>query len=632
MTALAGLACTAMGQSVLAVTQPRYELRAGETVPIVAAQETLDFLIGAKRRDVAIVTAPAVAGASVMSGSSASTGLVASLNRAGNQILLGASLRMKPGEYTVNLSATGASGAQRQTTLTVVVKPHVTVPTGSTRPPVVLLNGWELGFTGACPVAASASDDFGNLAPYLVSDGVPVVYLFDNCLEDPGQTEEKLGNDLGTILNSITYDNGEQVPQIDLVGFSLGGLIARSYLAGLQPSAILTPTTTLVRNLVLIATPNFGSYVAGVYASSLAAGSQNAELEPGSSFLWNLATWNQLGDDLRGVNAIGIMGNAGTYVNTAGVSLGNASDGLVSLTSASLGFVSPAVAGTRIVPYCHVDPGVFTNTVLGAFDCDAAGIANVSTTTHETGIIVRSFLSGTTGWQSVGSAPSADPYLSKNGQLYFALVNGTDSYVSDLTEASFGTVPLINGGDTGNHFLRGFRLRDGRFIGPERVHRRGQLRHARVTARRRHDATLQAGHGDFLGRPTDRNQRQSGERRFDRHHHRQRFWIAVQWLPCGCRSVGFHHGAGVDPRFVEQYFDKGDLCHPSLTGLLTVQVFAAAGTDAIEVMAISQSTLAVTPTALQFSPTRDGGSSRARRAVHSDREQRERHTFLDGHG
>src|ERR1035441_5546146 len=25
---------------------------------------------------------------------------------------------------------------------------------------------------------------------------------------------------------------------------------------------------------------------------------------PGSSFLWNLATWNQRGDDLRGVNAL----------------------------------------------------------------------------------------------------------------------------------------------------------------------------------------------------------------------------------------------------------------------------------------------------------------------------------------
>jgi len=36
---------------------------------------------------------------------------------------------------------------------------------------------------------------------------------------------------------------------------------------------------------------------------SIAAGSQSAELVPGSALLWNLATWNQYYDDLRGVDA-----------------------------------------------------------------------------------------------------------------------------------------------------------------------------------------------------------------------------------------------------------------------------------------------------------------------------------------
>ena len=105
------------------------------------------------------------------------------------------------------------------------------------RPPVVLLNGWETGFTGTCPIATSSSITFGNLAQYLVADGVPIVYLFDNCAEDPNQTIETLGNDLATFLNSVKYDNGSQVQQIDLVAHSMGGLIVRSYLAGLQPQA-----------------------------------------------------------------------------------------------------------------------------------------------------------------------------------------------------------------------------------------------------------------------------------------------------------------------------------------------------------------------------------------------------------
>ena len=164
----------AAGQVSLDVRQTRYVVRAGEAVQIVAPRETIDFLAHARRRNVEIV-----AGDTTVPGG----GLVAAPNRAGDQILLGASLRVKPGEYTVKLSTTSAAGEQRQTTLAVEVQPRVSVPSGSTRNPVVLLNGWETGFTGACNTTSTA-DTFGNLAQYLVSDGVPVVYLFDNCLEE----------------------------------------------------------------------------------------------------------------------------------------------------------------------------------------------------------------------------------------------------------------------------------------------------------------------------------------------------------------------------------------------------------------------------------------------------------------
>src|ERR1019366_5905134 len=150
-----------------------------------------------------------------------------------------------------------------------------------------------------CPIATTSATTFGNLGQFLVGDGDPVVYLFDNCLEDPNQPIEILGNDLATFPSTILYENGTQVEQIDLVAHSMGGLIARSYLAGLQSNQTYTPPApALVRDLVLIASPNFGSFVAGNFVNGLAAGTQSPEMVPGSAFLWNLATWNQRGDDL----------------------------------------------------------------------------------------------------------------------------------------------------------------------------------------------------------------------------------------------------------------------------------------------------------------------------------------------
>ncbi len=184
--------------------------------------------------------------------------------------------------------------------------------------------------------------------------------------------------------------------------------------------------------------------------NEIPAGTQSGELVPGSSFLWNLATWNQHTDDLRGVNAIAVIGNAGEYLPnlSSGIENNNASDGIVSLTSASIGFVSPHQASaTRIVPYCHVDPSAFTNTTLGSFLCNAPGIANVTDQNQYTGQIVRSFLAGTSAWSSIGTTPATDPYLSQYGGMFFALVNAAGSYASDVSAVAWGTLQLQNGGD-----------------------------------------------------------------------------------------------------------------------------------------------------------------------------------------
>jgi len=424
----------------MALNQAKYEIQPGAPVPLSASSDTVDFVLKATKFSVV----PAV-------------GLVVGPNRAGNQVMLAASVRATPGEYKVTLSATSATGEQRQAAMDVVVKPRVTVPSNATRAPVVLLNGWETLYTNTCPISTGSTETFGNLEQYLTSDGVPAVYFFDNCAEDLNQPIENLAQDLATFLGTIKYDNGSQVPQIDLVAFSLGGLIARAYLAGLQPNeTLMPPASTLIRDLVLIAVPNSGSYLVANYASNIIAGTQSAELIPASAFLWNLATWNQHGDDLRGVNAIAVIGNAGTYVNNlTGATLANASDGLVSTTSASLGFVAQNPAVTEIVPYCQVDASAFTNVNI-AYDCTAPGIANVTDESQFTGEIVRSFLAGTSTWQSVATTPAADPYLSVDGGAFFALLNANGDYVTDLTQVVWGTLTLIGGEDAGTIFYNDF--------------------------------------------------------------------------------------------------------------------------------------------------------------------------------
>jgi len=427
------------------LSQTSYELHKGEPVLLSGPSDTLDFLCTAASRSITLNGAPA-------------KGLVIGTNR--GDMVLAASLRAKPGAYHVTVSATSASGEVREAALDVVVDALTPVPLGASRPPVVLLNGWETGITGECPVAASSSETFGNLASYLVSDGVPVVYLFDNCLEDPNNSIEALGNDLGAFLNSIQYTNGQQVPQIDLVAFSMGGLIARAYLAGLQPDESLNPPfPTLVRDMVLIAVPNFGSFLAGNYTTAIPIGTQDAELIPGSALLWNLAGWNNHSEDLRGVNTIAVIGNAGEYMPnlSSGEVLGNASDGIVSETSASLGFAYPqSTTTTRIVPYCHVDPSAFLNTTFGQYLCNAAGIANVTSTSQLTGEIVRSFLAGNTSWQSIGGSIANDRYLPSNGGMFFGLLASSGSYAADLSAVSWGTIALQDGGDTGTIFYYDF--------------------------------------------------------------------------------------------------------------------------------------------------------------------------------
>ena len=412
----------------LSVLQTRYRLRAGEPAKIDATPETIDFLRKAKHLTVTI-------------GGAEGKGLVLGPSMRGGDILLGASLTMKAGEYAVTLSAVGESGEERAAATNVTVEALPPVPTGGSTPPVVLLNGWQFSVLppSSCPISTTGpAETFGSLATQLVS---PQVYFFDNCVEQSvnGSTIEELGVTLGQYLNMIEYAGGGLVPQVDLVSHSMGGLVVRSYLAGLQANDALSPVLNpRVRKFIEIATPNFGSFLAANYSDAFASGTQAAEMVPGSGFLWTLGTWNQRGDDLRGVDALAIIGNAGYWKSSifSLTQLNNATDGVVSMTSASLNFARDP-SRTRILDYCHIGPD---SSAYPYIDCtNKGGIANVDEA-PETGEIILSFLANTTAWQSVGS-----PNQTQYGGAYFALENAAGTQYTPFSSVTWGTVPFGSG-------------------------------------------------------------------------------------------------------------------------------------------------------------------------------------------
>lgn len=401
--------------------QARYRLRAGEAARVYAPPGTLDFARKAKMRSTRIRSTK---------GPGFEVG-----HDANGDLLIAASLTTEPGEHIVEVSMVSDGGEERTATITVGVDPLLAVQDGTTKAPVVLLNGWQRpNFNSTCPIAVDGPvSTFGALNRLLSADGVPAVYFFDNCVECQDCTIERLGNRLRDVLNLIRSTDGTLVPRVDLIGHSMGGLIARSYLAGLQEDgSLLPPSNPRIRKLVQVATPNFGASL-----NPFNFGTQLSELYPGSRFLWSLATWNRRGDDLRGVDALAVIGKDSQR-----------SDGVVSLTSASLSFARDN-SRTRILPYCHSDG-------LTPFFCSSPrGIANVDQA-PETWEIIRSFLNGTLDWMTIGRTPNQDAYLSQYGGLYLRYANANNQYYPDVSRVLFGTIPLDAGGATNEIFYTEF--------------------------------------------------------------------------------------------------------------------------------------------------------------------------------
>ena len=279
------------------------------------------------------------------------------------------------------------------------------------QPPVVFINGYQF----SCFLSSGLTSSFGSAAQLLTAAGIQTAF-YDTC-SCSSCSIEKHGDNVGALIQSLKNTDGSPVAQVDVVVTSMGGLILRSYLTGKKPDirSFTPPVDPKVRKAVFIVTPNFG-LVAPEIDDNL------TDMQLGSRLTWELATWNQGTDDLRGIDAIAIAGNGG---QKTGDSL---DDGLIPLASASLTYSATFTSDptrTRVLPYCH------TTDIPFIINCKsgAAGIAKIDSTNHPTYRIIRSFLGGTTEWSTIGESAATNAVLSKNGGLVTNLRNAADQEI-----------------------------------------------------------------------------------------------------------------------------------------------------------------------------------------------------------
>jgi len=297
--------------------------------------------------------------------------------------------------------------------------------------PVVFVNGYEYNCA-----AASFSHTFGVADQVLQANGQ--TSLFFNYCDVPGMPNiETLAAVFAGFLSGLRYQDGQSVDTVDVVAHSMGGLIVRSYLSGKQSASgvFSPPSATHIRKIVFLGTPHFGTGI----TMGLAFTPELEELSSGSRFLFDLGTWNQGSDDLRGSEAIAVIGNGGTGLATTQ----GFDDGVVALTSASLGFYMPG--RTRVLPLCHVDGGGLLSIALFCGP-NTNGIAHIHAATEDLARTVVSFLNGTVDWKNIGTAAEQNALLAVNGGIYVTVRNASDANLrtDSVTAASLGKTKQLN--------------------------------------------------------------------------------------------------------------------------------------------------------------------------------------------
>ncbi|HYI94367.1 MAG TPA: hypothetical protein VEX68_12540 [Bryobacteraceae bacterium] len=265
------------------------------------------------------------------------------------------------------------------------------------KPPVVFVTGHD----SICPDPRSGETPFfqltfGDFDKVMARDG-RISLVFEACYAPNRPSIGEIANVLRQMLAQLRYESGDPVREVDMVAHSMGGLIVRAYISGKQTNGSFA-TTALpgIRKVIFLGTPHFGTPVA-------VAGSEDPQLREmslGSAFLFDLATWNQGSDDLRGVDALSIAGTGGKN--------GPATDSVVRVSSASLDFI--ATGRTAVLPYCHTQGGIGN-----LFLCEGApGLARVGSEDHPTAQLVLAFLNDRDSWRSSTVAAGASGVMAQS--------------------------------------------------------------------------------------------------------------------------------------------------------------------------------------------------------------------------
>ena len=254
--------------------------------------------------------------------------------------------------------------------------------------PILLVDGYDA--LNSCKTLQNPNEVFGNLGRLLTRDGTRVGF-FDNCTY-PNTSIPFLAGAFG---RSLAATFGTQ--PVDVVAYSMGGLIVRAYLANLHSLQLGNRTDPQIpyvniRKLILIGTPNSGSELARL------AGGQGFEMRPNDPIFSVL----NHSHDLETVDVISIAG-LGSFTG----------DGVVALRSAALNNVLPdhflpaeGNLRTRVIPYCHT-----AQIPCGGY----GGIAYVTGMDHPTYQIIRSFLDDTLQWLQIGLSPTQALAARQNG-------------------------------------------------------------------------------------------------------------------------------------------------------------------------------------------------------------------------
>jgi len=295
--------------------------------------------------------------------------------------------------------------------------------------------------------------------PFDYSDKTPDIY-------PPNRwTIERLAGELHKHIQCVlttdcihdpSFPSGATVDSVDIVAHSMGGLIARAYIADMATDYFdgdspLRYQKGSIRKLVTAGTPNYGAFLATLTQqfSLERVLTQPKEMEFGSNFLWSLnENWRNLvlvDQRLPGQDILTIAGTTGMSACQ------RFDDGVVAIPSAFLPSTFLSADEIRYVPYEHFDS---TSIQKSCPQEVLTPLVEVQNTSHVTYQLVKNFLLR----KQLPVLYSPPASITQSGLLLVRLVDKTTETplcsqpLGPNLTCSFPKVPLLVDGQSTNEY------------------------------------------------------------------------------------------------------------------------------------------------------------------------------------